>query len=256
MRTQMRWELEDPYNIAVFTFGFIMLGVTFLSGLSSNDVEFMAFGPDWAVVKSSAQTLGMLLPKLGTEGYSIFALTGALLASLMLRYDRDTGVARSVYSLPVRNYSIVLSKGLSAMILLFLASVLPAFLSFFYFYGDVPNLIRTALFSEGFLVGYLLYWTMMVLYVVSLSALMAVLLPNTFASLLGSITLLYAPIALKLRSLPPAVLHDAFFKAYTTQFYPADRIAAFIDGSFYVGLLLPVAMLGAALILSEWRDVS
>jgi len=96
---------------------------------------------------------------------------------------------------------------------------------------------------------------MMVLYVVSLSALVAMLFPNTFASLLGCITLLYVPLVLKLRSLPPAIIDDTFFKAYATQFYPADRIAAFLDGSFYVGLLLPVVMLGIALILSEWRDV-
>ena len=256
MRIQMKWELEDPYNLIVFMFGFIMLGITFFSGLTRNDVVFMVSGPDEIIVSESAKTLGLTLPRLGTEEYTIFALTGALLVSLMMRYDRDTRVAKSVYSLPVRNYSVVLSKALSAMVLLFLASLLPAFLAFVYIHGDIPSLIGRALFGEGFLAGYLIYWAMMVLYVVSVSALVAMLSPNTFASLLGSITLLYAPLVLKLRSLPPAVIDDAFFKAYTTQFYPADRVAAFLDGSFYMGLLLPVVMLGAALILSEWRDVS
>ena len=256
MRIQMKWELEDPYNLIVFMFGFIMLGITFFSGLTRNDVVFMVSGPDEIIVSESAKTLGLTLPRLGTEEYTIFALTGALLVSLMMRYDRDTRVAKSVYSLPVRNYSVVLSKALSAMVLLFLASLLPAFLAFVYIHGDIPSLIGRALFGEGFLAGYLIYWAMMVLYVVSVSALVAMLSPNTFASLLGSITLLYAPLVLKLRSLPPAVIDDAFFKAYTTQFYPADRVAAFLDGSFYTGLLLPVVMLGVALILSEWRDVS
>ncbi|AEK73493.1 hypothetical protein GQS_07985 [Thermococcus sp. 4557] len=256
MRAQIKWELEDPYNLIVFIFGFIMLGITFFSGLTSNDTVFMIAGPDSVIVSESAKNIGLTLPRLGVEEYTIFALTGALLVSLMLRYDRDTRVAKSVYSLPVRNHSVVLSKALSAMVLLFLASILPAFLAFIYIHGDIPGLIGRALFDEGFLVGYLLYWAMMVLYVVSLSALVAMLSPNTFASLLGSITLLYVPLVLKLRSLPPAVIDDAFFKAYTTQFYSSDRIAAFLDGSFNVGLLLPVAMLGMALILSEWRDVS
>ncbi|NJE02443.1 ABC transporter permease [Thermococcus sp. JdF3] len=256
MRAQIRWELEDPYNLLVFIFGFVMLGITFFSGLTSNDTVFMIAGPDEIIASESAKTLGLILPRLGTEEYTIFALTGALLVSLMLRYDRDTRVAKSIYSLPVRNHSVVLSKALSAMVLLFLASILPALLAFLYIHGDVPELMRRALFGEGFLAGYLLYWAMMVLYVVSLSALVAMLSPNTFAALLGSITLLYAPLVLKLRSLPPAVIDDAFFKAYTTQFYPSDRVAAFLDGSFYVGLLLPAVMLGVALILSEWRDVS
>lgn len=256
MRAQIRWELEDPYNLIVFMFGFIMLGITFFSGLTSNDTVFMIAGPDSVIVSESAKNIGLTLPRLGVEEYTIFALTGALLVSLMLRYDRDTRVAKSVYSLPVRNHSVVLSKALSAMVLLFLASILPAFLAFFYIYGDVPNLVKKALLDEGFLAGYILYWVMMVLYVVSLSALVAMLSPNTFASLLGSITLLYVPLVLKLRNLPPAIIDDAFFKAYTTQFYPADRIVAFLDGSFYVGLLLPAVMLGIALILSEWRDVS
>lgn len=255
MRAQVRWELEDPYNLIVFMFGFIMLGITFFSGLTSNDTVFMIVGPDSVIVSESAKNIGLTLPRLGVEEYTIFALTGALLVSLMLRYDRDTRVAKSVYSLPVRNHSVVLSKALSAMVLLFLASILPAFLAFFYIYGDAPNLVKKALLDEGFLAGYILYWVMMVLYVVSLSALVAMLFPNTFASLLGCITLLYVPLVLKLRSLPPAIIDDAFFKAYTTQFYPADRIAAFLDGSFYVGLLLPAVMLGIALILSEWRDV-
>ncbi|WP_297459046.1 ABC transporter permease [Thermococcus sp.] len=256
MKIQMKWELEDPYNLIVFMFGFIMLGITFFSGLTRNDVVFMVSGPDEIIVSESAKTLGLTLPRLGTEEYTIFALTGALLVSLMMRYDRDTRVAKSVYSLPVRNYSVVLSKALSAMVLLFLASLLPAFLAFVYIHGDIPDLIGRALFGEGFLAGYLIYWAMMVLYVVSVSALVAMLSPNTFASLLGSITLLYAPLVLKLRSLPPAVINEAFFKAYTTQFYPADRVVTFLDGSFYTGLLLPVVMLGVALILSEWRDVS
>ncbi|NJE60734.1 ABC transporter permease [Thermococcus sp. 21S7] len=256
MRAQIRWELGDPYNLIVFIFGFIMLGITFFSSLTGNDVVFMVTGPDGIIVSESAKTLGLTLPRLGTEEYTIFALTGALLVSLMVRYDRDTRVAKSVYSLPVRNHSVVLSKALSAMVLLLLASILPAFLAFIYIHGDVPDLIGRALFDEGFLAGYLLYWAMMVLYVVSLSALVAMLSPNTFASLLGSITLLYVPLVLKLRSLPPAVIDDAFFKAYTTQFYPSDRIAAFLDGSFHMGLLLPAVMLGVALILSEWRDVS
>jgi ABC-2 type transport system permease protein len=256
MRTQMKWELEDPYNLIVFMFGFVMLGITFFSGLTRNDVTFMVSGPDEIIVSEAAKTLGLTLPRLGTEEYTIFALTGALLVSLMMRYDRDTRVAKSVYSLPVRNYSVVLSKALSAMVLLFLASLLPASLAFVYIHGDVSSLIGKALFDEGFLAGYLIYWAMMVLYVVSVSTLVAMLSPNTFASLLGSITILYAPLVLKLRSLPPAVIDDAFFKAYTTQFYPADRVAAFIDGSFYMGILLPAVMLGAALILSEWRDVS
>ena len=256
MKIQMKWELEDPYNLIVFMFGFIMLGITFFSGLTRNDVVFMVSGPDEIIVSESAKTLGLTLPRLGTEEYTIFALTGALLVSLMMRYDRDTRIAKSVYSLPVRNYSVVLSKALSAMVLLFLASLLPAFLAFVYIHGDIPDLIGRALFGEGFLAGYLIYWAMMVLYVVSVSALVAMLSPNTFASLLGSITLLYAPLVLKLRSLPPAVINEAFFKAYTTRFYPADRVVTFLDGSFYMGLLLPVVMLGVALILSEWRDVS
>ncbi|ASJ11316.1 hypothetical protein A3L12_04180 [Thermococcus sp. P6] len=256
MRSHVKWELEDPYNIAVFMFGFIMLGITFFSRLTASAVEFMVSGPDQVVAVSSTNTLGMILPRLGTEGYSIFALTGALLVALMLRYDRDTGVAKSVYSLPVRNHLVVLSKWFSAITLLFLAATLSAFLAFIYVYGDVPGLIKRALLDEGFLAGYLIYWAMMVFYVLSLSALVAILLPNTFAALLGSITLLYLPLVLKLRSLPPAVIDDAFFKAYTTHFSPGDRIAAFINGSFYMGLLLPVVMLGAALLLSEWRDVS
>jgi len=215
MRAQIRWELEDPYNLIVFMFGFIMLGITFFSGLTSNDTVFMIVGPDSVIVSESAKNIGLTLPRLGVEEYTIFALTGALLVSLMLRYDRDTGVAKSVYSLPVRNHSVVLSKALSAMVLLFLASILPAFLAFFYIYGDAPNLVKKALLEEGFLAGYILYWVMMVLYVVSLSALVAMLFPNTFASLLGCITLLYVPLVLKLRSLPPAIIDDTFFKSFT-----------------------------------------
>lgn len=198
----------------------------------------------------------MLFPGLSDKSTAIFAITGVLLTSLAIRYDRDTGVAKSVYSLPLRNYKVVLAKFIAVFVVLFLSAFSAALVAYLYSYGDSPTMIKEGMLGQRYLLIHILYWLEAALYVSSLSSMIAVLSPGTFAAILGGITVMYVPEILGWDFLPPRILNDGLIKAHAVFWDPWEKLGIFFNTTFYPCLLLPLVVLSLTLVLSEWRDVS
>ncbi|GAB6135947.1 ABC transporter permease [Thermococcus prieurii] len=257
VRKQLVWELEDPYISLIFIFSFILLAVTFYTELFKINTAFMPMGLNRATVDYyGAKTLATLFPGLSKEAFVVFSFTGVILASFLMRYDRDTGVARSVYSLPMRNYEGVLAKFLAVFIVLFISAFSAAFFAYLYAYGDSPRMIVRGLFGQRYFLLHLLYWFEATFYVSSVSSLIALLCPTTFAAILGGIAVMYVPGVLGWGFLPPDVLNSALIKAYFLFGGPGERVSTFFNRTFYAGLFLPLVAISLALIISEWRDVA
>ncbi|MDK2914947.1 MAG: type transport system permease protein [Thermococcaceae archaeon] len=254
---QLKWELEDPYVSLIFIFSLLMLGVAFYTKLFVVDVHDMPpeLTPQTARFQGEINT-AYLFPGLDDRSFVILALTGVLLSALTLRYDRDTRVAKSIYSLPVRNYEVVLAKFTTTFTVLFISSTTAALLAYIYAYGDTPGMIVGGMFSQRYLLLWLLYWLEAVLYVSAVSSFIALVSPNTFAAILGGTAALYIPPILGWDFLPPMVLTNGIGKAQTIFWDAGERLNTFLNTTFYPGILLPVILISATLIISEWRDVS
>ncbi|QDA30514.1 ABC transporter permease [Thermococcus indicus] len=250
------WELEDPLNLAVFAFGFLLIGTSlFLRGIRVSN-HFMVSPPSEDFIRAfSWRAMGISVPLLSDEVYTAFMLTAVLLASLVLRNDRDTRFALSLYSLPVGRKRLVLSKVLAVFIMLFVASFVPFLLTVLYIFGDTGNFFLTAFLSKGLLPLYLLYWTLAVLYVVAVSSLVAMGSPNTFVSVMVGLSVLYLPHSFGVSSLPPAVLNSAIFHAYTSGVSPSGWSMELLSSAFLPCVLLPLFLIALTLYLAERRDV-
>ncbi|NJE62506.1 ABC transporter permease [Thermococcus sp. 21S7] len=252
----LRWELEDPLNLAVFAFGFLLIGTSlFLKGIRVSN-HFMVSPPSEDFIRAfSYRTMGVSVPLLSDEVYTAFMLTAVLLASLVLRNDRDTRFALSLYSLPVGRKRLVLSKVLAVFVMLFVASFVPFLLTVIYIFGDTGNFFLTAFFSKGLLPLYLLYWTLAVLYAVAVSSFVAMGSPNTFVSVMVGLSVLYLPHSFGVSSLPPAVLNSAIFHAYTSGVSLSHWFGELLSSAFLSCVLLPFLLIAMTLYLAERRDV-
>ncbi|KUH31244.1 hypothetical protein APY94_12675 [Thermococcus celericrescens] len=255
VKEQLKWELEDPYVALIFVFSFVLLAVTFYTNLFSINANVMPMGLEMARGQAAAGT-AMLFPGLSDKSSTIFAITGVLLASLTIRYDRDTRVAKSVYSLPIRNHEVILAKFITVFTVLFLSAFSAAFVAYIYAYEDSPGMIKEGMLGQRYLLIHLMYWLEASLYVSALSSLIALLSPGTFASILGGITVMYIPEILDWDFLPPRILNDGLVKAHAVFWDPGEKLSVFFNTTFYAGLLLPLVVLSLTLVLSEWRDVS
>ncbi|KUH32303.1 hypothetical protein APY94_10425 [Thermococcus celericrescens] len=252
----LHWELEDPLNLTAFAFGFLLIGTSlFIRGIRVS-THFIAFPPSEDIIRASSwRTMGISVPLLSDEVYTAFMLTAVLLASLVLRNDRDTRFALSLYSLPVERKRLVLSKVLAVFIMLFTASFLPFILTVTYIFGDTGDFLLTALLSKGLLPLYLLYWALAVLYAVAVSSLVALSSPNTFVSVMAGLSVLYLPHSFRISSLPPAVLNSAIFHAYTSGVSPSGWFMELLSSAFLSCVFLPFFLIALALYLAERRDV-
>lgn len=199
--------------------------------------------------------MGITVPLLSDEVYTTFMLTAVLLSSLVLRNDRDTRFALSLYSLPVGRKKLVLTKILTVFIMLFTASFLPFILTVTYIFGDTGDFILTALLSKGLLPLYLFYWALAVLYAVAVSSLVALASPNTFVSIMAGLALLHVPFSLGISFLPPTVLNLAIFHAYTSGTSTSGWVSELASSAFISCVLLPLFLIRLTLYVAERRDV-
>ncbi|MCD6558742.1 MAG: ABC transporter permease [Palaeococcus sp.] len=256
MIKHIKWELDDYLNLSIFAFGFILLGVTL-------HVQALKGGPSFTVsppepeklLHNSIIAMGISLPRLEGDSFIILALTGTLLASLILRYEKDSRVAMSIYSLPTKNCELVGAKIISGLILLILATIIPHFLASVYTYGDSPNLLKAALIDEGFLGLYVVYWFLASFYIIAVASFVAELSPNTFASILGGILVFYLPLVFNLSYLPPEILNKSFLIAVAKGTGAVNRLLLFLKSTFIPCLLVPMISIVLTLLAGEWRDV-
>ncbi|AEK72080.1 hypothetical protein GQS_00885 [Thermococcus sp. 4557] len=254
VRTQLKWELNDPLKLAVFLFGFLLTGLAFLKDALSMGATGMLspFSQESAV--HYAKTIPRLaLPVLSQEAYSVLVFVAVMLSTLSIRGEMDSLAALTVYSLPIRKWKLFLIKFSSILLLTALSFVVPYFLAVGYVLSGSPSLLAEIL-GDGVWSNVLVFFLIAVFYTVSVSLFIALLSPNSFASILGGLSVLYVPVILGVSSLPPFSISAAMSSYLSSVAYGMVHTVAAYGNVVRVGFFLPSTLLAASIILSERRD--
>ncbi|ASJ11256.1 hypothetical protein A3L12_08090 [Thermococcus sp. P6] len=254
LKTQLKWELNDPLTLTVFLFGFLMAGLAFMRDVLKMSAVGMLdpFNPE------SATHYAIMIPKLALptvsqEAYSILVFVAVMLSSLSIKGEIDSLAALTVYSLPMRKWKLFTVKFASTFLLALLSFVLPYFLALGYVLSGSPSLL-TGILGDGVWINVLTFLLMAVFYTVSVSLFVAVLSPNSFAAILGGLAILYVPVILRISSLPPFNISGAMSSYLTAVAYGMGYGGSPYASVVGVGFFVPSALLAASIIISERRD--
>ncbi|ANF23489.1 hypothetical protein A7C91_10215 [Thermococcus piezophilus] len=254
LKTQMKWELNDPLRLTVFLFGFLMAGLAFMRdvfGMGAARI-LSPFSPESA--SYYATTIPKLaLPTISQEAYSVLAFVSVMLSSLSIRGEIDSLAALTVYSLQMRKWKLFIVKFASTFFLALISFVLPYFLALGYTLSGSPSLLAGIL-GKGIWINVLTFFLMAVFYTVSVSLFVAVLSPNSFAAILGGLAVLYVPFILEISNLPPLSISSAMSSYLTAAAYRMRYAGSPYVGVIQVGFFVPSALLAASTVLSERRD--
>lgn len=254
LKTQLKWELNDPLTLTVFLFGFLMTGIAFVrDALRMGAVGMLnPFNPESAV-HYATMIPKLALPGVSQEAYSVLVFVAVMLSSLSIRGDIDSLAALTVYSLPIRKWKLFTVKFTSTFLLTLLSFVLPYFLALGYVLSGSPALL-TGILGDGVWINVLAFLLMTVFYTISVSLFVAVLSPNSFAAILGGLTVLYVPVILGVSSLPPFNISGAMSSYLTAVAYGMEHAGSPYAGVVRVGFFVPSILLAASMIISERRD--
>ena len=254
VRTQLEWELNDPLKLAVFLFGFLLAGLAFFKAVLGMGATGML---DPFSQESAVHYAGIIprlaLPVLSQEAYSVLVFVAVMLSSLSIRGEMDSLAALTVYSLPIRKWKLFLTKFASVLVLTALSFVVPYFLAVGYVLSGSPSLLDGIL-GDGVWVNILAFSLIAVFYAVSVSIFIALLSPNSFASILGGLAVLYVPVILGVSSLPPFNISAAMSSYLTSVAYGVGHTGNVYGSVVGVGFFIPSALLAVSVILSERRD--
>ncbi|ASJ09357.1 hypothetical protein A3L11_08985 [Thermococcus siculi] len=254
VKTQLEWELNDPLKLGVFLFGFLLTGLAFFKAALGMGATGMLDPFDQESAVHYAGIIPRLaLPILSQEAYSVLVFVAVMLSSLSIRGEMDSLAALTVYSLPIRKWKLFLTKFVSVFALTALSFVVPYFLAVGYVLSGSPSLLRGIL-GNGVWANILAFFLIAVFYTVSVSLFMAILSPNSFASILGGLALLYAPVILGISTLPPFNISAAMSSYLTSVAYGVGGADVAYGSVVGVGFFIPSALLAASVVLSERRD--
>ncbi len=172
-----------------------------------------------------------------------------LLGALTFRYDRDSGVAKSVYSLPYSNDEIFGIKLISLLIYGFLMLLLPfayvAITTYASIAGYLPEITSRFLSDALLLVAFLVLYLIAVATLVSLAS-----PPNAFLAFMAGFAVIYAPKILGNSSMPPALFINALHLCGSTDFNVFK--AAYLE---WGGIVVPIVIFLLSWVLIRRRDV-
>ncbi|ASI99566.1 hypothetical protein [Thermococcus celer] len=251
--TLFRWEMNDVVKAVLLLFGILLAGLAMkqsLMAVTSNVSMFFGlldnsalYGPSKAVHVSNSIKLMLSLD----DAWMLVGFLILLLGALTFRYDRDNGVARSIYSLPYSNTEIFGVKLLSLVIYGFTMVLLPfayvALTSYASIAGYLPDITSEFMGNALVLVAFL------VLYLIGVATLVSLSSPNAFLAFMMGFAVIYAPRVTDLRNVPPDLFVNAIGKSGTTGFTP------FTTQYMGWGLLVPLLLLAASWIIIRRRDV-
>ncbi len=229
--TLFRWEMNDVVKAVLLLFGILLAGglamKQSLMAVTSNVSMFFGlldnsalYGPSKAVHVSNSIKLMLSLD----DAWMLVGFLILLLGALTFRYDRDNGVARSIYSLPpYSNTEIFGVKLLSLVIYGFTMVLLPfayvALTSYASIAGYLPDITSEFMGNALVLVAFLVLYLIGVATLVSLSS-----PPNAFLAFMMGFAVIYAPPRVTdLRNVPPDLFVNAIGKSGTTGFTPPSR---------------------------------
>ncbi|WP_457750472.1 hypothetical protein [Thermococcus sp.] len=251
LKTLVKWEFNDVIKNVLFLSGLVLvglsmkkaiMGVGYTSGFASG-TEIQLFGPSHASGTSLAIHDILCL----TDVWTLMGFLTLLLGSLAFRYDRDSGVARSIYSLPYSNTEIFGVKLLSVLVYATLMIFVPFAYVVVTSYASIIGYIPAI--TAPFLKDAIILTVFLVLYLVAVATLVSLASPNAFLAFMIGFTIVYAPKILGIESIPPALFVNALTRCGSTGFMP---FAAKYIGW---GIVVPVIFLGVAVLLIRRRDV-
>ncbi|WP_456366904.1 hypothetical protein [Thermococcus sp.] len=168
-----------------------------------------------------------------------------LIGSLIFRWDRDSGYAPALYSLPYSKSKVFVAKFAAFLFLSFTLYLLPYLLAVFPSTADIPRAVFSILSSREAL-KVLILSAYAVLYTVSITAFIASVLPALFPAIIGAFLLVAISSNLFPRVLPP-------FSLITV---PMASSLSPLEGRFSVpGLVVPLILFLLGLYAFERRDV-
>lgn len=251
LKTLLKWEFNDVIKNVLFLFGLVLVGmsmkksimdVNYIPGFASG-TEIKLFGPSLAH-GVAGEIHGMLYL---SDVWTLMGFLTLLLGALSFRYDRDSGVARSIYSLPYSNTEIFGVKLLSILVYSVLMILLPFAYVTLTGYTSIAGYLPEV--TSGFMSDALIIVLFLILYLVAVATLVSLASPNAFLAFMVGFTIVYAPKILGLESIPPALFTYALHRCGSTDFTPLT--AQYLGW----GIAVPLLLLGAALVLIRRRDV-
>ncbi|ASJ09300.1 hypothetical protein A3L11_08685 [Thermococcus siculi] len=249
--TLFRWEMNDLIKAILLFFGILLAGMSMKQSLMGvNNSMGFASGTDIQLFGASRST-GVSTAIQGLlsldDVWTLLSFLVLLLGALTFRYDRDSGVARSVYSLPYSNDEIFGVKLLSFFIYGFLMILLPFVYVALTTYASIAGYLPEI--TSNFLGDALLLVTFLVLYLISVATLVSLASPNAFLAFMVGFAIIYAPRILGNSSIPPQLFIDAISRSGSSNFTP------FTAQYLGWGLLVPLALFALSWVLIRRRDV-
>jgi len=254
LKTLLKWEFSDVIRNILFLSGIVFVGM-----LMKNALMYV----NYTVGSGSGENLSLVWRATHAEAVILqVSISGALsqndlwtmmgfiillLGALAFRYDRDSGVARSVYSLPYSNTEIFGVRLLSLVTYGFLMVLLPFVYVITTTYTTILHYLPAEL--SGFIVSALVLVIFFVLYLTAVATVVSIVFPNAFLAFMVGFTILYVPKILGIGSIPPAVFIRGLDVCSSTGFTP------FTLHYLMWGLAVPLLLLGVSLVLINRRDV-
>jgi len=246
-----RWEMNDVIKNVLLFFGILLVGMAMKRSLMevssivgfASGTEVQLFGASKASGISTS-ILGLLSLD---DVWTLLSFLILLLGALTFRYDRDSGVAFSVYSLPYSNTEIFGIKLLSLLIYGLAMILLPFTYISVTTYASIASYLPKI--TSGFIGEALVLVVFLVLYLIAVATLTSLISPNAFLAFMVGFAMIYAPRVTGISNLPPQLFINAISRSGSSNFT--------LLTTQYVcwGLLVPLALFALSWVLIRRRDV-
>ncbi|ANF23443.1 hypothetical protein [Thermococcus piezophilus] len=249
--TLFRWKMNNLVKSVLLLFGILLAGMAMKQSLMTvsssmgfaSGAQIELFGPSKASGVSTA-ILGMLPLD---DVWTLISFLVLLLGALTFRYDRDSGVAKSVYSLPYSNDEFLWIKLLSFLIYGFLVVLLPFAYVTLTTYASIAGYLPEI--TSNFMTDAQIILTFLVLYLMAIATVVSLASPNAFLAFMVGFALIYAPRVIGTSEIPPQLFIDAIARSGSADFTP------FTLHYFGWGLLVPAVLFAVSWVLIRRRDV-
>ncbi|WP_010478686.1 ABC-2 transporter permease [Thermococcus zilligii] len=253
--TLFKWEMNDLIKAILLFVGVFLIGMSMkqsmmwimsISGGGSGvhtELLLSLFGT------SRSDGVGMVIYRSLSldDVWTLMSFLILLLGALTFRYDRDSGIAKSVYSLPYSNDEIFGAKLLSFLVYGFAMILIPfayvALTTHASIAGYLPEI------TSSFLGNMLIIVVFLVLYMTSVATLVSLASPNAFLAFMAGFALIYAPKILENPDIPPQLFMYALRRSPSSNFTP------FTSQYLGWGILVPLVLFVLSWILIRRRDV-
>ena len=253
--TLFKWEMNDLIKVILLFLGILLAGMSmkqsamgvgnsvgFISGLEK-DVSSGLFGPS-----ESSGVMNAIKGMLSLDNvWTLLSFLILLLGALTFRYDRDSGIAKSVYSLPYSNDEIFGVKLLSFLIYGFIMIFLPFAYVVLTTYTSISGYLPEI--ASHFINDTLVLVVFLLLYLIAVATLTSLASPNAFLAFMAGFAVIYTPRILGNSSIPPQLFISAISRSGSTDFTP------FTVQYVGWGVLVPLALLVLSWVLIRRRDV-